>query len=106
MVLTLYLRLRRGTILKTNGVTNCRTELTLSKRQHFEKIIGGSTDFHLLADALRNRHGCDTTRLGTSNEAKLAVSIFIQELCKLSCLSGPSFTDDDDYYGGVSQLQS
>ena len=51
---------------------------------------------NLLSDTLRDGHGGDTTGLGTPNDAKRAVPIFVQELCKLSGLSRTGLTDHDD----------
>ena len=70
LTLTFDFGLCRGAILETDRVTHQCTELA----------------FHLLADSLRDRHGCHATGLRTADEAIGAVTVFVQELGELRCL--------------------
>ena len=70
----------RCDVLESNRVTDRSAELTS----------------HFFTNTFRDRHGSDTTRLGTSDEAVGAVTVLIQELSELCRLSGTRFTNDDD----------
>src|SRR5271170_1040511 len=53
-------------------------------------------DFHFFTDTLCDTHSCNSSRLSTSDHAEFTVSRLQQKLSKLSCLSGPRLSHDDD----------
>lgn len=54
------------------------------------------TDLHFLADALRDRHRGDTTRLSTTYNPVFAVTILVEKLGQLGRLSRSSLPDHDN----------
>ena len=54
------------------------------------------TDLHFFADALRDRHRGNTTRLSATYNTMLTVAIFVEKLGKLRGLPRPGFPNHDD----------
>jgi hypothetical protein len=64
-----------------------------------QKYCHPSSDLHFLADALRDRHRGDTTRLSTANYPVFTVTILVEKLGQLGRLSRSGFTNHDNNYG-------
>lgn len=58
--------------------------------------LGAELDLHLLADALGDTHGGDTTRLGTADDPILTVPLLMEELRELSRLARSCLSNTDD----------
>ena len=87
-ILTLDLGFWRRAVLETDSIAYGGSEFTLKpyQRNSDAEAWTPSTNLHLFADALCDRHRGDTTRLSTTYNPMFTVTILVEKLCQLGRL--------------------